>query len=108
MPRTELLQGVRAMSSNNQPKLSRRQFAGTVAATLAAPALLGGLFPPPKAGAVPRPAEQKKPEVKKPATADQQPEDWRERALKAIQEFDVPIETEPAFVFQAAWKPQRR
>lgn len=79
--------------SNNKPKLSRRQFAGAVAAAVAAPTLLGGVSVPLEAGQV-----QKKP---KGQAGVQEEEDWLTRGRKALREFPVPAETEPAFVFRA-------
>ncbi|MFQ5777382.1 MAG: hypothetical protein ACE5IP_05195 [Terriglobia bacterium] len=81
------------MSTNNQTKLSRRQFAGTLAAALAAPALLGNLSAPAQ-------AQEKKSGEKGGQAAQAQAEDFRARALKALREFDLPGETEPAFIFQ--------
>lgn len=89
------------MSTDNQNKLSRRQFAGTLAAALAAPALLGEL-------AAPARAQQEKPKAKQEQAAEPQAEDFRARALKALREFDLPVETEPAFTFQAHRTPRRR
>ena len=78
------------MSNKGQSKFTRRQFAGTLAGALAAPALLGGLGPPAA-------AQEKKPEAKPEPSAEER----RERALKTLREFPVREGAEPAFVFRA-------
>lgn len=87
------------MSSNGQPKLNRRQFAGTLAA-LAAPALLSGL-------PAPLSAQQKQPQPEQTRAAEPSPEERRRRALKALREFPVSEGAEPAFAFQADWSGRR-
>ncbi|MBI4467361.1 MAG: hypothetical protein HY656_08050 [Acidobacteria bacterium] len=87
------------MSSDKRHRLSRREFAGTVAVGLApllagqaTPALLG-------AGLV---QEEKKPEAPKAqAPPEEERQSFLERGRKALREFSVPAETEPAFVFRA-------
>lgn len=79
------------MSSKQKHRLTRRQFAGAVAAGLAAPALFGGAL-----------AQEKKEE--KPGArpqAQQQGESFLERGRRRLREFPVPPGTEPAFVFTA-------
>ena len=79
------------VSTHRKRKLSRRQFAGTVVTALAAPALLGAALP----------QEEKKPEAPKPQAAPEEAESWLERGRKTLKEFPVPVETDPAFIFQA-------
>lgn len=81
------------MNNHEKLKLSRRQFAGTLAAALAAPSLLI--------------AQEKKAEAKKePPT--QETEDWEAKALKTVRGFAVPEGLDPAFAFQAEWNRRRR
>ncbi|MDA2914050.1 hypothetical protein MYX77_08855 [Acidobacteriia bacterium AH_259_A11_L15] len=78
------------MTSNSKSKLTRRQFAGAVAAGLAAPGLFSGAL-----------AQEKKEE--KPGAsphAQQQGESFLERGRRRLREFPVPAETEPAFIFR--------
>lgn len=75
------------MSYDKQAKLTRRQFAGAVAAGLAAPALVTGALA----------QEEKKPQ----AQPQQQGESFLEQGRQALREFPVPTETEPAFIFRA-------
>ena len=80
------------MNSKMQKKLSRRQFAGAMAAAVAAPALL----------ASPLAAQEKKqaePEKKVAAQAGSE----EEKALKQLREFSVPEGAEPALAFRADW-----
>jgi len=79
---------------NRFPKLSRREFAAAVAAGVAAPALLGGL-----------PVQEQKQEAPKAQTPPPEEENWLERGRKALRGFNLPAETEPAFVFRARWEP---
>ena len=71
-------------------RLTRRQFAGVVAAAAAVPAL-GALA-----------AQEKKPAEaeKKPAAPSG---DDESQAMKRIREFAVPEGAEPAFAFRASW-----
>lgn len=83
------------MSRNVQPKLTRREFAGTLAAGLAAPALLGAL---------PTVEQEKKepPPPAKPEAAAAAPEKSdQEKTLEELRAFAVPEGAEPAFVFRA-------
>ena len=79
-------------------KLTRREFAGAALAAAAAPALLSGAFSPPAAGSA---QEEKKPEAPKAQAPQQEEENWLERGRQALRQFDVPAETEPAFLFSA-------
>ena len=79
-------------------KLTRREFAGAALAAAAAPALLGGAFTSPAAGPA---QEEKKPEAPKTQAPQQEEENWLKRGRKALREFNLPAETEPAFVFRA-------
>ncbi|MGH9811572.1 MAG: hypothetical protein ACRD4T_00400 [Candidatus Acidiferrales bacterium] len=79
-------------------KLTRRQFAATLAAAAATPMLFR---------AAPLPAQEKK-DIKLQRKPDEPapeptPEERRERALKQIREFKVPDGAEPAFAFRADW-----
>ena len=108
MARSEFLCEGKAMRNIAKHKLSRRQFAGTLAATALAPILSGqALF-----GGVPTafsgPAQEEKTEAKKSPSAGQQGEDWQATALKALREFELPEATEPAFAFRADWGSRRR
>ncbi len=72
-------------------KLTRREFAGAALAVAAAPALLRGALV----------QEEKKPEAVKAQTPQQEEENWLKRGRKALREFNLPAETEPAFTFRA-------
>ena len=79
-------------------KLSRREFAGALAAAAAAAPLL--------LAAAPLPAQEKKkakPERKPVEPVEPTPEERRERALKQIRDFKLPDGAEPAFAFRADW-----
>ncbi len=85
------------MSGKRTGMLSRREFAGALAAAAAAPMLLG---------VSPLPAQEKKkakPERKPAEPAEPTPEERRERALKQIRDFKLPDGAEPAFAFRANW-----
>ena len=74
--------------------LTRREFAGALAAAAAAPALLGASpFPPQK-------KKDTKPDAKPPEPTA---EERRERALKQIRDFKLADGAEPAFAFRADW-----
>ena len=79
-------------------KLTRREFAGAALVAAAAPALLRGALTPPAAGLT---QEEKKPEAPKMQAPQQEEENWLERGRQALREFNLPAETEPAFVFRA-------
>jgi len=83
---------------SKQKKLTRREFAGAALAAAAAPALIGEAFTPPAAGLA---QEDKKPEAPKAPAPPQEEENWLERGRQALRQFDVPAETEPAFLFSA-------
>ena len=83
------------MSRNHQPKLTRREFAGTLAAGLAAPALLGAL--PDIEQQKKEPPPQAKPEA--PAAAPEKSDE--EKMLEQLRAFAVPEGAEPAFIFRA-------
>jgi hypothetical protein len=85
-------------------KLTRREFAGAALAVAAAPALLGGAFTPVAAGLT---QEEKKPEAPKAQAPQQEEENWLKRGRQALREFNLPVETEPAFVFQARGRANR-
>lgn len=85
------------MSRNRSEKLSRREFAGTLAAGLAAPALLGAL---------PAVAQEKKEPPPAPVAAAPEKSE-EEKMLETLRAFAVPEGAEPAFVFRAAWSPRR-
>ena len=76
----------------SRKRLTRRQFAGALAAAAAAPALLAS----PVAAQEKKPAEPEK----KPAA---QSGDDEAQALKRLREFPVPEGAEPAFAFRAGW-----
>lgn len=84
------------MSHNNKHKLSRREFAGTVAAALAAPALLGAL-PESKHAQKKQPPPKTKAEAPPPPAAESE----EEKALKELRAFAVSEGSEPAFIFRA-------
>jgi len=84
------------MSATRKQKLSRREFAAAVAVGVAAPALLGGL-----------PVQEQKQEAPK-AQAPPEEENWLERGRKALRGFNLPAETEPAFVFRANVRSENR
>ena len=79
------------MSRNRKQKLSRREFAGAVALGVAIPAWMGEALA----------QEDKKPEAPKAQAPPQEEENWLERGRQALRQFDVPAETEPAFLFSA-------
>ncbi len=80
-------------------RLTRRRFAGALAAVTAAPALLASSLALPLAGLA---AQEKKPaEPEKKPTA--QNGDDEDQALKRLRAFSVPDGAEPAFVFRASW-----
>lgn len=74
-----------------QKKLTRREFAGAALAAAAAPALIGEALA----------QEEKKPEAPTAPAPPQEEENWLERGRQALRQFDVPAETEPAFLFSA-------
>ncbi|MBI2956747.1 MAG: hypothetical protein HYY26_05495 [Acidobacteria bacterium] len=80
------------MSKAKKNRLSRRQFAGTLAAAGVAPSVLQALAAP---------AEKKQKEAKKPP-AQVEDEELRQ-ALKALHDFELPEGYEPAFAFRADW-----
>ncbi|MBI2956748.1 MAG: hypothetical protein HYY26_05500 [Acidobacteria bacterium] len=81
------------MSRAKQNRLSRRQFAGTLAVAVAAPSVLEALAAPA--------AEKKQKEAEKPP-AQVEDEELRQ-ALQALREFELPEGYEPAFAFRANW-----
>lgn len=83
---------------SKQKKLTRREFAGAALAAAAAPALIARAFTPLAAGLA---QEEKQTEAAKAQAPPQEEENWLERGRQALRQFDVPAETEPAFIFQA-------
>lgn len=75
---------------SKQKQLTRREFAEVALAAVAAPALLGALS-----------AQEQKQEPPKAQAEPEGEENWLERGRKALREFNLPVETEPAFVFRA-------
>lgn len=87
------------MSNPRKQKFSRREFAGVVALGVAAPAWLGEALAQ---------EEQKQEAPKAQAVPPEEEENWLERGRQALREFNVPAETEPAFLFHAARNHGRR
>lgn len=89
------------------PVLSRREFVGTVIATLALPAAAG--LPALSRASAGRPAPAHAPdsgaqETPKARTLEDERREAlenMEKAVKPIREFRVRVETEPAFIFRA-------
>jgi hypothetical protein len=78
-------------------KLTRREFAGAALAAAAAPTLLRGALV----------QEEKRPEEPKAQAPQQEEENWLKRGRQALQKFNLPADTEPAFVFQARGRANR-
>lgn len=84
------------------PVLSRREFVGTVIATLALPAAAG--LPALSRASAGRPAPAPAQETPKARTLEDERREAlenMEKAVKPIREFRVGVETEPAFIFRA-------
>ena len=75
------------MDLSESEKISRRQFAQMAAVSGFSLA----------AGVAPRQAHKEPP--KRPPKSHDETE-WRRRALEAIAKFDIPVPTEPGFVFR--------
>jgi hypothetical protein len=78
------------MKTTSESKLTRREFAGVLAAL--APLTV-----------LPLGAQEKKAEETKPPAVAPPEEEFEARALKAIREFKLRDGAEPAFVFRADW-----